>query len=371
MSRTVNSRWDWIRPANLSVTIKIILTITVILLYIVSFPFIFNTIGAAGSALVIFPVGTIAWIWGVWGGIIVGALSMPINITLFKMAGNPITFRGGISGAITILIVGSIIGWLSTLLGRIYQQSQELAVAHDQALEASRLKTSMLSKVSHELRTPLGAILGYSELLAEGTYGPVNEKQSVKLGSIIDSSHELEILVSDLLDMSRIESGRLQLFAKPFAVVDLVENVLSKTAVSSQKKELTIGCTIDPNMPATVIGDQMRVIQILSNLVTNAIKYTDEGSVQIEIYPEKNTHWAMKISDTGIGITAEARSYIFDSFRQAQHTDDYARNGVGLGLSIVNELVILMNGTINVDSTVQQGSCFTVILPLDASTTEE
>ncbi len=365
------SRWGWIRPANINVKIKIVITIVAAALYMAAFPTIVSTIGAAGSALVIFPVGIISWIWGLWGGILVGALAMPVNVVLFQAAGDPITFRGGVSGAITILIVGGIIGWLSTLLGQIYQQSQELAIARDQALEASRLKTAMLSKVSHELRTPLGAILGYAELLTEGVYGPITDEQCVKLNSIIDSSHELELFVSDLLDMSRIESGRLQLFAKPFAIAGLVENVQSKTAVISQKKGLQSICTIASAMPPTVVGDQMRVTQVLTNLVTNAIKYTDEGSVRVEIYPVQNEQWAMKVTDTGIGIAPEAQPYIFDSFRQAQHSDVYARSGIGLGLSIVNELVMLMKGTISVDSTVQQGSCFTVILPLISPTTEE
>lgn len=248
-THTLQSKRDRFRPANLSIKIKASITIVAALLYVLAFPFLFSSTGAAGTALVILPVAVIGWVWGLWGGILAGLLAMPLNAILIELAGDHLTIRGSISGAITVLILGAVIGWLSDLLGRIFLQSQELALAHDQALEANRLKTVMLSKVSHELRTPLGAILGYAELLNEGTYGPVSEKQSQKLGSIIESSNELEILVSDLLDMSRIESGRLQLFFKQFSLADLVENVLSKTAVSTQEKGLDVTCAIEPTMP--------------------------------------------------------------------------------------------------------------------------
>jgi two-component system sensor histidine kinase BarA len=342
-----------------------------LILYILAFPIILRVVGPAGSALVIFPVGITARIWGLRGGIIAGVISTPINILLFNFFGDPITLRGGISGAFTVIILGAVIGWLSDLLEKIYLQSQELSAARDQALEANRLKSVMLSRVSHELRTPLGAVLGYAELLAEGTYGPVNEKQCEKLTDIVASAHELEAMVSDLLDMSRIESGRMQLFPKPFAVTALVDSVMTQTAVSAQEKNLQFTCVVLPDMPPTVVGDPVRITQILSNLVTNAIKYTDGGSVHVEIRPEPEQRWSMKVADTGIGIPTEAQPYIFEPFRQAHIDDSYARSGIGLGLSIVYELVTLMNGDITLNSVVGQGSSFTVTLPLAAALLEK
>lgn len=363
--------WDRTRPTNLGQRAKVAISLLAAILYIIAFPIILTSLGPAGSALVIIPVGVTARIWGLRAGIVAGVISAPLNIFLFNLAGNPITFRGGVSGAVTVIILGAVIGWLSELLERIYQQSQELAIARDQALEANRLKSVMLSRVSHELRTPLGAVLGYAELLAEGRYGPVNEKQCEKLSGIVDSAHELESLVSDLLDMSRIESGRMQLFPKPFAVLALVEGVMAQTAASAQEKNLQLTCTTHPDMPPTIVGDAVRITQILSNLVTNAIKYTAAGSVHIEIYPEQTQQWTMRVTDTGIGIPAAVQPHIFEPFRQAHVDDSYARSGIGLGLSIVNELVNLMNGNITLNSAVEQGSTFIVTLPLEATATEK
>lgn len=378
MTTTKNERdfydrfgWNRTRPTNLKKRTKALVSLTAVILYFTAFPAIITVLGPAGSALVIIPVGIIARIWGLRVGFLAGVISAPLNILLFNLAGSPITFRGGISGAVTVIILGTVIGWLSELLERIYQQSQELTKARDQALEANRLKSVMLSRVSHELRTPLSAILGYAELLAEGTYGPVNEKQCEKLGDIVDSANELEVLVSDLLDMSRIESGRMQLFPKPFAVAMLVDSIMTQTAVSVQEKDLQLTCAIQPDMWPTIVGDPVRITQIVSNLVTNAIKYTEKGSIHIEIYPEEGQRWGIKITDTGIGIPAEVQPYIFEPFRQVHKDDSYARSGIGLGLSIVFELVTLMNGTITLSSVVGQGSTFTVTLPIDATITEE
>ena len=355
--------WERIRPSKFSIKTKIGITLGSVLLYLLVFPLVKN-----GSAIV-FMVIINGWIWGVEGGLIAGLLAMPIAFLAFHLAGLIFPNPNPGATAITLAIVGVSIGWLGTLLEQIYQQSQELAVARDQALEATRLKTMMLSTVSHELRTPLGAILGYAELLAEGIYGTVTDEQRNKLGYIVSSVHDLEALVNDLMDMSRIEFGHIQLFAEPFSVPDMMENVLTKTAVQADKKSLQMIWTVYPDMPQTIIGDQMRVGQILTNLVTNAIKYTSEGSIQVEVYPKPNKQWMMRVTDTGIGITPEAQKYIFDAFRQAQYITSHARSGLGLGLSIVDELVHLMNGSITLDSTVGKGSCFTVTLPLVFSET--
>ena len=361
--------WSQVRPTNLSTKTKTIISIVAVATYIVTFPFVIRSLGPAGSALLVVPVAVIAYLWGLRIGLVAGLVASPINALLFNLIGSPITIRGGVSGAITVILVGVVLGWLSDLLERIYQQSQQLAVARDQALEANRLKTILLSKVSHELRTPLSAILGYGELLAEGTYGPVTQQQHQKLCDIVHSAQDLEILVSDLLDMSQIEADQLKLFPKPFVVADLVEMVVSQTAVSAQKKGLHLTCTISPTMPVILIADRTRISQILSNLITNAIKYTNEGSIQVNIYAQQDTHWVMQVTDTGIGVNPEEQAHIFDSFRQGQ-TDD-APSGIGLGLAIVKELVTRMNGEIQVDSSVGQGSCFTVILPLTLPTMEK
>ncbi|VAW37910.1 Signal transduction histidine kinase [hydrothermal vent metagenome] len=361
---TKKTVWERIRPSNLNIKAKIGITIGALIFYLLVFPIVKT------GAPIFISVIVIAWVWGVWGGLIAGLLAMPLAIFSFTLAAIPFPNPNIASGVVVFTLLGAVIGWLSTLLEKVYQQSQDLAVARDQALEASRLKTKILSTVSHELRTPLGAILGYAELLAEGVYGSVNDKQREKLNSIVASVDELEAQVSDLMDVSRIESGHLQLFSNSFAVSGLAENVIAKTAVLAEDRSLQITCTIHPKMPQEIVGDQMRITQILTNLVTNAIKYTNEGCIQVEIYPEQTNYWGMKVTDTGIGITPEAQKYIFESFTQAHYIASYARSGIGLGLSIVHELVTLMKGTISLESKVDEGSCFTVVLPIVPSIAE-
>ena len=243
-----------------------------------------------------------------------------------------------------------------------------LQVAHSQALVANQLKSELLSRVSHELRTPLGAILGFAEMLRAGVLGQLTDGQTNAVGQIIENNHDLTILVNDLLDQARLEAGKLQLNMAPFAIEDLVRHVYTNLNVLAHKKGLILTTQIEPNVPPQLMGDVDRLNQILVNLVGNGIKYTRTGSITLRVFRPNEVYWAMQVIDTEPGIPKEAHEHIFEAFRQLDGSLTRRDEGVGLGLSIVKQLTTLMKGYVTLESNIGQGSCFTIMLPLEINT---
>jgi signal transduction histidine kinase len=244
------------------------------------------------------------------------------------------------------------------------QSEEALALARDQALEASQFKSQLLAKVSHELRTPLGSILGFAELLKYGVLGPVNPKQEDAIGQVIDSVNFLTELVNDLLDEAQISARKMVLHIEPFSLAEMAGQVEARMAVLAKNKEIGFNLSIDRRLPAVLDGDMNRLQQILINLCGNAVKFTRSGNVTVEIYPLETKCWGMRVSDTGIGIPQEALQMIFDPFRQVGNPLQSEHRGSGLGLAITKQLVELMGGRISVESKLGSGSTFTVVLPL-------
>lgn len=247
----------------------------------------------------------------------------------------------------------------------VKQDITELVKAKEEALEASRLKSQLLARVNHELRTPLGAILGYAELLQAGLYGPLNAEQQSVLNEIVDSNQQLTAMVSELLDEAQLESGTITLRRDPFAPHQLLADLKIKMAVLAQKKNLKLIMRAEAELPPILWGDEMRLRQILVNLIGNALKFTQTGEVEVSLFCPDENHWALAVRDTGPGIPAEAHDYIFEPFHQVDGTTTREHRGSGLGLSIVKLLVNLMNGEILLTSEVGQGSTFTIVFPLE------
>lgn len=245
--------------------------------------------------------------------------------------------------------------------------SGTVAVFRDFTREAEidRMKSAFVSMVSHELRTPLSAILGYADMLREGVYGQLSDKQILTVQRIVANTGRLLGIVNDLLDQAQIEAGRLRLNVTSFTPAHLVEGVLSLTAAAAQDKGLELTSSIADEVPTTLSGDPQRLHQILLNLVSNAVKFTAHGKVEVHIRRPDEDHWAMEVGDTGCGIPQEARTYIFEPFRRADESTTRKQVGFGLGLSIVRRLTDLMGGKIKLESTVNQGSTFTIVLPLE------
>ncbi len=244
------------------------------------------------------------------------------------------------------------------------QAEADLAHARDVALEASRLKSQLVANVSHDLRTPLSAILGYVDMLQEGVFGPLLDKQRTVTGRIMNSTIHLTDMVGELLDQAQLEAGMLKLNTTSFAPPELLEHVKSTMSVLAEDKGLTLTGEVAADLPPSLWGDPGRLKQILTNLVGNSVKFTEKGGVHIHLCRLDPAHWAIQVSDTGPGIPPEAQTYIFDAFRQVDGTATRKYAGSGLGLSIVKQLVTLMGGQVTVTSNPDQGSIFTVMLPL-------
>lgn len=235
----------------------------------------------------------------------------------------------------------------------------------EEAIALAQVKTEFLAKVGHELRTPLTSILGVTEMLDYGIYGPLTNRQSEGLKLLRDSTQQMVRLVNDLMQQANLEQGGFSLDIADFEVVDLVERVRNQLIRAARAKEINFTTEVSSDVPRKLRGDSMRLYQIMINLVENAIKYTEKGSIRLHAYRYNETKWAVEVSDTGIGIPRELQEHIFRPYQRV--TDSLARRqgGLGLGLSIVKQLVILMGGQISLESDAGKGSIFRVVLPLE------
>lgn len=243
----------------------------------------------------------------------------------------------------------------------------KVAVFRDVTREAEleRMKDTFLAVVSHELRTPLNAILGFAEMIKETVYGPVSESQVRASSRIMENTHRLLAIVSELLDQAQIQSGRMNIHLEPCSPTDLLKTVKDTMEAIAGDKDIRLVTELDPAMPPTIEGDSHRLQQILINLTNNAIKFSkNEGEVHVSLSCAGEDAWTIEVADNGVGIPSEDLGHIFETFRQVESPVTRKHGGVGLGLAIVKQLVELMNGTIEVKSQVDVGSVFTVTLPL-------
>jgi signal transduction histidine kinase len=244
------------------------------------------------------------------------------------------------------------------------QAEAQLAGARDQALAASRLKSQILSNISHDARTPLNVIMARVEMLQMGLYGVLSEKQNEVIGAINAQAVSLLEFIKNLLDQAQMEAGQLKLNEVAFET-DMLADYVASLRPLTQAKGLKLTCETSPDLPPTLLGDPERLKQILSNLVGNAIKFTQEGGITVCFRRADSAHWALDVSDTGPGIPVQEQKHLFEAFWQGDGslTRENGR-GVGLGLSIVQQLTTAMNGQIQVKSEMGKGSTFTVTLPL-------
>jgi signal transduction histidine kinase/CheY-like chemotaxis protein len=241
---------------------------------------------------------------------------------------------------------------------RLKEQSDELA-------RASRYKSEFLANMSHELRTPLNSALILAKLLAENRPGNLNEEQVKFAETIYTSGNDLLTLINDVLDLSKVEAGKLEVLPEPFELAHLLSSLERTFQPLAREKGLSFQVVVDPNVPEEITSDRQRLEQVLKNFLSNAFKFTDKGHIALRAHAE-GEQLKLAVEDTGIGIANDQQQAVFEAFHQGDGTASRKYGGTGLGLSISRDLAQLLGGEIQVESEPGRGSTFTLLLPLTA-----
>lgn len=246
----------------------------------------------------------------------------------------------------------------------LLRANRALAQARKQAEDATRLKSQFLATMSHELRTPLNAIIGYTEIQLAGMTGELTSEQRDYQERVVANADHLLELINDVLDISKIEAGRMEVVNKQFDLRQWLDEVVAQTQGLAETKGLDFQVEVDERMPVRIVTDPARLKQITINLLSNAFKFTSSGYVKVDIRKHGRDAWKLIVEDSGDGIPSHLQETIFEEFRQADSSSQRRQGGTGLGLSIVRKLALMIGGNVRVRSQVGQGSTFTVILPL-------
>ncbi len=278
--------------------------------------------------------------------------------------------------AILLTIVGLLLLILNYLFKRnkkeLRRHQEELANLHEETLEAERAKDTFLANVSHETRTPMNAIIGLSHIILQGD---LNKTQKANVSKIKRSAEHLLSITNDILDFSKIEAGKLVIRESSFEPDVLIADLSDMLGLQAHNKNLELLFDIDKKLPTTIMGDQLRISQVLINLLNNAIKFTEKGEVLLKVsvqsQEEDTYHICFEVKDTGIGLTEEQCSKLFQAFDQADNKISRKYGGTGLGLAISKELVEKMGGKLEVQSRYKEGSRFYFTLPIEVPQSTE
>jgi signal transduction histidine kinase len=305
-------------------------------------------------------------------------------IPVEAIAGKVLTETGELTAVVTILhdrrealergrLYEQLKSASDELQGRVQEATAELATQNEllrrQAIEleqASRLKSQFLANMSHEFRTPLNAILGYTHMLLNNVTGQVTDPQRKSLSRIDSNARHLLALINDILDITRIEAGRMPLNATTFGLGELFDEVQSELEPIIKRSNLAVTARVRGAVPS-VRSDRQKVKQIVLNLLSNALKFTPSGSVTMTAsYDGRLRQVAIAVKDTGVGIPQEDQVKVFEDFRQLDSSPARGYGGTGLGLSICRRLAQILGGTIELDSSLGAGSTFILRLPAKA-----
>ncbi len=263
--------------------------------------------------------------------------------------------------------------------GDLERTNKALQQANDRLQELDRLKSNFIATVSHELRTPLTSVIGYSEMLLEGMAGEMNQEQRDYVSTILEKGESLLVLIGQILDLSRIESGNVVIHRQPTSIKDILGLSLSDVVPQAKKRDLKLEATVTPDVDKISV-DPDKIRRIVTNLLSNAVKFTPAGGkvtvavdhtedvpagdTRLDIFqPERNRFLRIRVTDTGIGIPQDKLGQIFDAFFQVDNSSTREFGGTGLGLAIVKNFVSAHGGRVTVESKVGEGSSFIVKLP--------
>ncbi len=356
--------------------------------YFLAFVFLFQSVGREIALLAILPVVTIGWLFRRWMGLLAGVMAIGLNAGLFWLVGVPffesLTYLSGPASFIFI-IVGGIVGRSRELLDQVKAQTKTLEHEIDErhqveealqkaivrAEAANLAKSDFVSFVSHELRAPISAILFSKELLVSRGANGLNENQLNLVKTIDKSAQRMLSLVSDLTDVSRIETGQLHLDRQSVSLKEAIMDIAQTFHPQIEKKKQSLGINVPENLPP-LWCDRIRLVQVLTNLVSNAHKYTPAGGhINILAVPYVSHNGSngsgdfirITVEDNGIGIEKEDQDMVFEKFFRAD-SEASQEPGTGLGLTITRNLVEMQNGRIWFESEFNQGTTFHFTLPI-------
>ena len=309
-------------------------------------------VGAAGLVLVL------VLLWLGLSRVLIAPLQRVVQAVTRMRDGHPLpraTLPEGAPREVQLMAEG-----FNGLMHRVALRESELLAARDSAQQANQAKSQFLAMMSHELRTPLNAVLGMAELLGRT---PLDPRQQRLLGQMRSSGRLLADIIADLLDLSAIESGRLRVAALPFRLHDTVTEAVESFRAEAERRGLWLTLDLDPALPERLLGDALRVQQVLGNLLSNALKFTERGGVRVTVSPN-GAAVRVAVADTGVGIDEEFLPHVYEAFRQADGSMSRRFGGAGLGLSISRALCDAMQGRIDVASRPGRGTTFWFELPM-------
>ena len=277
--------------------------------------------------------------------------------TLYLFTKSPLVFKKG-----DVALLGGLTQQLSIAIKNVLF-TQQLKEANEELMHVDQLKSDFLATMSHELRTPLTAIIGYTDMLMSGLMGEMQDTQKGLLRNVLNSSEALLALINDILDITKIEAGKLELNLEPVELRSVLVSVLAVVKPRARDKQIKLSTFLPTDLP-TILADPSKLGQIMLNLLTNALKYTHElGSVVVEARPLPPNLVEIRVIDTGIGIAQENLQSIFDRFTQIDSSSSRTQGGTGLGLSITKDLIELHGGAVKVQSQLGKGTSFIFTIP--------